>query len=56
MRFGETDGIVLEGTEWIEYDRTYESCEYDEYGMIHTTVIIGFTNTIVEQMFTTIIQ
>ena len=28
--WGEVDGIVLEGTEWIEYDDSYESCEYDE--------------------------
>ena len=28
--WGKTDGIVLEGTEWIEYDDSYESCEYDE--------------------------
>ena len=24
--WGEVDGIVLEGTEWIEYDDSYESC------------------------------
>ena len=29
--WGKTEGMVLEGTEWIEYDDSYESCEYDEY-------------------------
>ena len=27
-----TDATVLEGTEWIEYDRSYEECsDYDDY-------------------------
>ena len=26
-----TDGIVLEGTEWIEKDDSYEDCAYDDY-------------------------
>ncbi|MDE0954045.1 MAG: hypothetical protein OR994_05160, partial [Candidatus Poseidoniales archaeon] len=26
-----TYGTVLEGTEWIEYDDSYEDCAYDEY-------------------------
>ena len=29
--WGNTDGIVLEGTEWIEYDESYEDCAYDDY-------------------------
>ena len=29
--WGNTDGFVLEGTEWIEIDNSYEDCAYDDY-------------------------
>ena len=30
--WGITDATVLDGTEWIEYDRSYEECsDYDDY-------------------------
>ena len=37
--WGRGNGIVLEGTEWNMNIEHEESCEYDEFGTIHTTVI-----------------
>ena len=54
--WGKTDGIVLEGTEWIEYEMIHRKVVFMMKFGTSTYDCYYISYTIVEQMFTTIIQ